>query len=167
MAMFVHLAPESRIAQIRRNGIRRLRRAIGTFPGGVFRVPVARNFFVSHQWLRELKRRNQGRIGGVYFWIPDQERVWVGHYNQAHRWMSASEAVAEFMAAEDTQGWEVVIPRRIDASEIHRTRSIPQVIGWRFYPKAKRKRPFCTCKFCTRGEYGARRLRERLGAPDA
>src|SRR5262245_59354213 len=34
MAMFVHLAPETRVALIRRNGIRRLRRAMGDFPGG-------------------------------------------------------------------------------------------------------------------------------------
>src|SRR6476646_4426847 len=113
MAMFVHLAPESRVARIRRNGIRRLRRAWGEFPGGVFAVPVTRNFYVSHQWLRELKRRNQGQIAGIYFRIADVERVWVGHYNQGHRWMSASEAVAEFMSAEDPKGWEVVIPRRI------------------------------------------------------
>jgi len=93
MAMFVHLAPESRLALIRRNGIRRLRRAAGNFPGGVFAVPVTRNFYVSHQWLRELKRRNQGPIAAVYFRIPDDERVWVGHYNQVHRWLSASEAV--------------------------------------------------------------------------
>ena len=78
MPLFVHLAPESRLAQIRRNGINRLRRASGDRPAGVFAVPVTRNFYVSHQC----------------------------------------------------------------------------------------KPPFCTCKYCTRGEYGARRMRERLGAPD-
>lgn len=166
MAMFVHLAPESRISLIRRNGIRRLRRAGVDYPRGVFAVPVTRSFYLSHQWLRELRRRNQGQIAGVYFRIPDDEHVWVGHYNQVHRWMAASEAVAEFMGAEDKQGWQVVIPRRIEASEIHKTRSIPQVIGWRFFPSAKGKPPFCTCKFCIRGEFGARRLRERLGAKD-
>jgi hypothetical protein len=166
MAMFVHLAPESRIALIRRNGIRRLRRPVGDFPGGVFAVPVTRSFYVSHQWLRELKRRNAGTIAGVYFRVPDEERVWMGHYNQGHRWMSAAEAVAEFMAAVDAKGWEVVIPRRIEAAEVHRVRRLPQVVGWRFSPAAKGKPPFCTCKFCTRGEYGARRLRERLGALD-
>jgi hypothetical protein len=167
MAMFVHLAPESRVALIKRNGIRRLRRARGDFPGGVFAIPITRNFYVSHQWLRELKRRNCGSIAGVYFRIPDHERVYVGHYNHAHRWMSAAEAVAEFMAAEDANGWEVVIPRRIEASEIHRARRLSQVIGWRFCPTAKGKPPFCTCKFCTRGDYGARRLRGRLGPGDA
>jgi hypothetical protein len=47
MAMFVHLAPESRVALIQRNGIRRLRRASGDFPGGVFAMPVTRNFYVA------------------------------------------------------------------------------------------------------------------------
>jgi hypothetical protein len=163
MALFVHLALQSRVAQIRCNGIRRLRPAAKNFPGGVFAVPLTRNFYISHQWLRELKRRNGGPIAGIYFRIPDNEQVWIGHYNQGHLWLSASAAVGEFMAAEDAKGWEVVIPRRIEASEIHRTRQLPQVIGWRFSPGAKGKPPFCTCKFCTRGEYGSQRLRERLG----
>ena len=163
MAMFVHLALQSRVALIRRNGIRRLRRPTRDFPGGVFAVPVTRNFYLSHQWLRELKRRNRGPIAGVYFRIPDDEKVWVGHYNQVHQWMSASEAVEEFMAAEDPRGWEVVIPRRIVPDEIHRTRELPQILGWRFSPGAKGKPPYCTCRFCIRGDYGAKRLRERLG----
>jgi hypothetical protein len=71
MAMFVHLTSESRIARIRRNGIARLHKAVGTSPEGVYAVPVAPNFYASHQWLRELKRRNQGPIAGVYFRIPD------------------------------------------------------------------------------------------------
>lgn len=166
MAMFVHLAPESRMHLIRCNGIRRLRRARQGSPGGIFAVPVTRSFVVSHQWLRELKRRNQGPHAGVYFRIPDDVQVWVGHYGQHHRWMSAAEAVAEFIAAADAQGWEVVVPRRIEAAEIHRIRQLPQVVGWRFSPTSKGKPPFCTCPFCTRGDYGARRLRERLGTPE-
>ncbi|HWE97223.1 MAG TPA: hypothetical protein VG269_24905 [Tepidisphaeraceae bacterium] len=166
MAMFVHLAAESRVAQICRNGIVRMRPALRKTPGGVFAVPVTRNFYVSHQWLRELKRRNQGSIAGIYFRIPDDQPVWVGHYGQAHRQLSAAEAVALFTATDDPMGWEVVIPRRIEANEIHRTRRLPQVIGWRFSPKAKGKPPFCTCKFCTRGEYGSGKLRKRLGSPD-
>ena len=159
MALFVHLAPESRIALIRRNGIRRLRKAHGEFPGGVFAMPVTRSFLVSHQWLRELKRRGTGAIAGVYFRIADAEQVWVGHYNRAHRWMSAAEAHTTFLTAEDRQGWEVIIPRRIERDEIHRVRHLPQVVGWRYWPGTKGKPPFCTCRFCTRGDYGARRLR--------
>jgi hypothetical protein len=166
MPIFVHLAPESRLTKIRRNGISRLRRASGDRPGGVFAVPVTRNFYISHQWLRELKRRGQGAISGVYFRLSDAEPVWVGHYGQQHRLMTAVQAVAEFRAADDRRGWEVIIPRRVGAKEIHRVRSLPQVVGWRFSPGAKGKPPYCTCKYCTRGEYGARRLRERLGAPD-
>jgi len=167
MAMFVHLAPESRSPLIRRNGIRRLRRPFGVCPGGVFAVPVVRSFSVSHQWLRELKRRNAGPIVGIYFRIADEELVWVGHYNQHHRQLTAAQAVAEFDTANDAQGWEVVIPRRIDASEIHRVRTLPQVVGWRFSPESKGKEPFCACKFCTRGDYGAQKLRDRLGYNDA
>jgi hypothetical protein len=141
MAMFVHLTPHSHVALIRRHGIRRLRRAGKNFPGGVFAVPVTRNFYVSHQWLRELKRRNQGPIAGIYFRIPDGERVWVGHYNERHRWMSAAEAVAKFMPADDPQGWQVVIPRRIAASEIHRIRQLPQLMGCRLNPSILRVGP--------------------------
>jgi hypothetical protein len=166
MPLFVHLALESRVALIRRNGISRLRRASGGRPGGVFAVPVTGNFYVSHQWLRELKRRGQGAYSGVYFRVADDEPVWVGHYGHVHRLMTAAQAVAEFNVAEDRQGWEVIIPRRVSPKEVHHVRSLPQFVGWRFSPGAKGKPPYCTCKYCTRGEYGARRLRERLGAPD-
>ncbi len=159
MAMFVHLAPESRVGLIRRNGIRRLRRPAGEFPGGVFATPVTRSFYVSHQWLRELKRRNAGPIAGVYFRVPDDERVWVGHYGRAHRWMTAAEAVAVFLADQSREGWEVVIPRRIEAAEVHRVRRLPQVVGWRYWPGVHGRKP-CGCPFCQRGQYGARRLRE-------
>lgn len=165
MAMFVHLALESQSKHIERVGISRLRQSFGECPGGVFAVPVVRDFYVSHQWLRELKRRNAGPIAGVYFRIPDTDQVWMGHYNQNHRVMTAAECVAEFDTAEDAQGWEVVIPRRIEPKEIHKIRALPQVVGWRYFPDAKGKRPFCACKFCTRGEYGSKALRERLN-PD-
>jgi hypothetical protein len=162
MAMFVHLTRESGLARIRRNGINRSRRSGDEFRRGVHAVPVTRNFFISHQWLRELKRRDGGTLAGVYFRIPDDEILWVGHYNQAHRQMTAAEAVAKFIAAENREGWEVVIPRRIEAKAIHRTKSLPQVLGWRYFPEAKGKPPFCPCQYCTRGEYGARRMRARL-----
>ena len=168
MAMFVHLTPESRAERIRRNGINRLRRAQNGFPGGVFAVPVTRNFYVSHQWLRELKRAGAGGpFVGVYFRVPDELPVWMGHYGQAHRWLTAAEAVAAFSSAEDPRGWEVIIPRRIEAGELHRIRELPQVVGWRFSPQAKGSPPRCTCQFSIGGTYGARRLRERLGTSEA
>ena len=42
MPMFVHLAPESRVALIRRNGIGRLRKRRDEQPGGIFAMPVTR-----------------------------------------------------------------------------------------------------------------------------
>lgn len=165
MAMFVHLAQESQVARIKRNGIRLFRRKVARSLNGVYAMPVTRSFYASHQWLRELKRRNNGLIVGIYFRIPDSQLVCIGHYNQAHRWMSAAEATKEFLKAEDSSGWEIIVPRAIEAREIHRVRRLPQLVGWRFYPTAKGRKP-CACKFCTRGDYGAKRLRERLGDPD-
>lgn len=165
MATFVHLAPRSRAGLIRRNGLARTAGSRGR-PRGVFAVPVTRNFYVSHQWLRELARRGQGPIVGIYFRVHDTEPVWIGHYNRGHTPMSAAEAVARFSSAEDPQGWEVIVPRRVDAREIQRVRALPQVVGWRYHPGAKGTRP-CPCSYCTRGDFGARRLRERLSQPDA
>jgi hypothetical protein len=162
MATFVHLTSESLAIRIRRSGISRVRKPWGNLPRGIFAMPVTRNFYLSHQWLRELKRRGGKPIVGVYFRISDEELVWIGRYNQVHRQMTAAEATAEFMGSDRHDGWEVVIPRRIAASEIRRVRSLPQVIGWRYFPGAKGQQPFCVCKCCMRGEYGAQRLRARM-----
>jgi hypothetical protein len=64
------------------------------------------------------------------------------------------------IAAENQEGYEVIVPRRIDKKEIHRVKTLRQVTGWRYYPGAHGKRP-CGCPFCQRGDYGARRLREK------
>ena len=170
MAMFVHLAPADRSEKIRRNGIRRLRKATWACPGGVFAVPVTPNFYISHQWLRELKRRGVRTFAGVYFRVPDDDLVWLGHYGQAHRQMTAAEALGAFMTADDRQGWQVIVPHAIEPKQIHRIRDLPQVIGWRFYPTAKGQPPYCGCDFCARGQYGAserrRRYRELMKATD-
>src|SRR5262252_2465123 len=92
MAMFVHLTAEKNVKAILRNGISRLRKT-HRYPPCIFAMPVTRNFYLSHQWLRELKRRGLGPIAGVYFRIADDETVWVGHYNQPHLSMKAAEAL--------------------------------------------------------------------------
>ena len=158
MAMFVHLADEKVAERIRRNGINRLRRAHIPEPG-IFAVPVVRSFFVSHQWLRELKRRGAGSLVGIYFRIPDGEPVWMGHYGKQHRQMTAAAAVGAFFHARQAEGFEVIIPGRIAADEIHKIRELPQVVGWRYYPGAYGKAP-CGCEFCQFRQYGGRKLRE-------
>lgn len=162
MAMFVHLAPESGLKSIRRVGISRLRK-LHDHTRGVFAMPVVRNFYVSHQWLRELKRRGAGPIAGVYFRIADDETVSIGHYNQAHQSMSAAAATALMMAAGNREGFQVIIPRRIVPKEIHKVRLLPQVVGWRYWPGSHGRKP-CGCSFCQRGLYGARKLRDRYGS---
>jgi hypothetical protein len=166
MATFIHLTCESLAIRIRRTGIGRLCKPSDNHPRGIFAMPVTSNLYVTHQWLRELKRRGRKPIVGVYFRISDKELVWIGRYNQLHRKMTAANATAEFWGTDPRDGWEVIIPRRIAAREICRVCSLPQVIGWRYYPGANGKLPCCGCKYCTRGEYGARRLRRRIGVSE-
>ena len=56
MPLLVHIASEKDIGSIRRAGIR-----IGQGRNGLYAMPVLRNFMVSHQWLRELKRTVRAR----------------------------------------------------------------------------------------------------------
>jgi hypothetical protein len=57
------------------------------------------------------------------------------------------------------EGYEVIIPRRIETSEILRIKSLPQVVGWRYQPGANGTPP-CTCLCCRwgRGVYGTGKL---------
>ena len=157
MAMFVHLAPEKYVKSILRNGISRLREKAG-YPHGIFAMPVTRNFYISHQWLRELKQRGQGPIAAVYFRVPDSLIVWVGHYNQPHQQMTAAAALALISVQQNAEGFEVIVPERIGRDQVHRVKSLPQVLGWRYYPGAKGQQPFCHCRYCNRGEIRAQRL---------
>jgi len=179
MPVFVHLTSHRNAPSILRAGIgprkRRCRK------GGVFAMPVTRNFYVTHQWLRELKRGG-GTMVGVYFRLPDDEPVQVGHYGQVHVAMTAAEAVAFFMAAEgrepfaggvrarrseasrrerrrpsSPEGYEVIVPRKVERSELLRVKALPQVVGWRYFPRANGQPP-CVCLCCERGRYGVRKL---------
>src|SRR5438046_2291687 len=98
MPVYVHLTSHRNVASIRRNGIGLFKRRLR--PRGVYAMPVTRNFVVSHQWLRELKRFGGGTIVGVYFRVSDDEVVEVGHYNSVHVAMTAAEAVGLMMASE-------------------------------------------------------------------
>ena len=122
-------------------------------------MPVTPSFYVSHQWLRELMRWGQRTIEAVYFKIPDDEAVWVGHYNNESIRVTAAEASGMILKQDSAEGYEVFIPRKIAAKEIHRTKQLPQVLGWRYYPGAKGTKP-CGCPACQpRGEIKSRRIR--------
>ena len=163
MALFVHLAPEKQSAAIRRSGIkpRHIREgALVGYERVVFAMPVTDDFYVSHQWLRELKRNGQRTIIGVYFRVPDEQRVMVGHYNQAHAEMTANEAAGLIFNLHHAEGYDVLIPRKIEPDEIHNIKRLPQVLGWRYHPQAKGTKP-CACPVCIgRGEIKSKHIRD-------
>jgi hypothetical protein len=186
MPVFVHLTSHRNLPAIRRGGIGRTKRS-----RGVYALPVTRNFYVSHQWLRELKRHGGGTIVGVYFRIPDDEMVEVGHYDRGRVPMTAAAAVALMMDAEQRdpaaargrdqaskavqrgrampsspEGYEVLIPRAVERSEIVRVKVLPQVVGWRYRPRANGTRP-CACLCCERGQPGIRKLLRAVEAAEA
>lgn len=158
--MFVHLAPESARAAIRRSGIKRSPTPEG-IPLSVYAMPLTGNFYIAHQWMRELKASGARSMVAVYFRIPDDEPVWVGHYREVHAQVTASEAIGIVMHAENAEGFEVLVPRKVTAKEIHRIKHLLQVVGWRHYPEAHGRKP-CGCSFCQQyGRPGSAKLRER------
>ncbi|MEU1177351.1 HEAT repeat domain-containing protein [Streptomyces sp. NPDC005820] len=169
MAMFVHLTSSADAPRIRRSGIRAVSHGQGGLRG-VYCFPVLPSYTLTHQWLRELARfGTRGGLVAVHLRLDDHEPVRVGRYpdraREAQARVGAAEAVRRVAALEDPRGWEVFVPRPVRAAEIHRVRAVPQTVGWRYRPDAHGTRP-CTCFGCAvRGEYGGRRLRERLPHP--
>lgn len=121
-------------------------------------MPVLPNFAITHQWARELKRRPIRSLICVQFRIPDKDLVLVGPYNREKLEMTAAEAVRAVLTHTDPMGLEVIVPRKINTKEITRTYLAPRVTGWRYYPTAKGKPPYCHCRWCNRGEIRAQRL---------
>jgi hypothetical protein len=156
MALFIHIADKNDEASIVKNGIRASKRKTG--PRGVYAVPVIPSYTTNHQWSRELKRGGVRTLICVQFRIPDDEFVLAGKYDGEKLEMSASAAAGAFLAHTDPMGLEVIVPRRIMPKEIARTYPAPRLTGWRYYPDAKGRKPFCHCKFCNRGEIRAQRL---------
>ncbi|MFD9462830.1 HEAT repeat domain-containing protein [Streptomyces sp. NPDC060027] len=169
MAMFVHLMSAANAPRVRRSGIRADSRGQGG-ARGVYCFPVLPSYTLTHQWVRELSRSGtRGGLVAVHVRLDDAQSVLVGRYSDrardAQACVTAAEAVRRIAALEDPRGWEVFVPRAIRPRELHRIRSVSQVAGWRYWPDAHGVRP-CTCYGCrVRGEYGSRRLRERLPHP--
>lgn len=167
MPSFVHIADERDGAAILRSGLKvprmRLRSSRPDNPVGVFALPVVQNFLLSHQWVRELKRRGHRTAVGVYFRVSAPEAVWAGLYNQPKQQMTAGEAVSLLRGMQEF-GFEVIIPRSISPRDITSVRALPQKLGWRFFPDAHRRGIFCGCEYCMRGEIRSRKIRERYEA---
>jgi hypothetical protein len=157
VTQFVHLADSSKIGRITKAGISVSRTRIDGVKG-FYCTPVCRDYYRTHQWLRELKRTGVKSIHAVQFQIDPDALVWVGQYNGEHIKVRAAEAARIFQEHTSGLGLEVVIPARLHKSSIKRVYMPSQVIGWRFSPESKGKKPFCGCKFCNRGEINAYRF---------
>lgn len=151
MASFIHLADAKKKRLIEKNGIKAGKR-------GVFGVPITKDFAVTHQWSRELRRTGVKSLICVQFRVPDGELVSVGMYNGEKIPMTAAESVATVTDHTAPMGLEVIFTRKILPKEIVRIYPAPRIVGWRYYPTAKGKKPFCHCRFCNRGEIRAQRL---------
>ena len=160
MPTLVHLADERHASKIVNAGIK-----IGKHHPGIYCMPVLQNFYVTHQWLRELKRSGVKTYVGVYFKLASTQMVYAGKYNEPHRHITLGQAIKEIMALEDPLGYELIVDKKIEPKEIIKIKNLPQNIGWRYSPTSKGKKP-CTCEFCLRSSIKANKIRQRLGAPD-
>lgn len=151
MPLLLHLAPESAAKRIRRNGIRPARQ--GWIVSGedrfVYAFPVLESFTLTHQWVRELRRRGRRTFAAVTFRVPDEESVFASHFNDEPRPFTAAEGAGYIRALADARGAQILVPRRILPSEIVRIRLAPQGVGWRYYPNVKTDDRWpCACPAC-------------------
>nr|WP_294905327.1 HEAT repeat domain-containing protein [uncultured Lacibacter sp.] len=156
MPTLVHLADERDAPRILKNGIKP-----GKYRTGVFCMPVLQNFYVTHQWLRELKRRGVNNFVGIYFKVDNTQMVYAGKYNHQHRYITLGAAVKDIMSMNDPLGYELIIDRKIEPGEITKIKALSQTIGWRYRPDAHGTKP-CPCDYCIRTDINANKLRERL-----
>lgn len=161
MPTLVHITDEKNSARIERSGI-----ALSKWRGVIYFMPVLENHFISHQWLRELKRRGARVLVGVYFRLPSSETVWVGKYNEPHQQVTLGEAIGILRSLPDPLGFEMFVERKILPGEISKIRHLPQKIGWRYKPRAHGIRP-CGCSACQGGAYGGRKVRDKYDPRDS
>lgn len=159
MPTLVHITDEKNSARIERSGIAPGKR------GAIYFMPVVQDHFISHQWLRELKRRGARVLVGVYFRLPSEETVWAGGYNEPHRQMPLGEAIRSLLSLPDPLGFEMIVERKIQPGEIMKIRHLPQKVGWRYKPRVHGTKP-CGCSVCQRGAYGGRKIREAYDPPE-
>ncbi len=166
MARLVHITADTDAARIRRHGIRprRVRWLLTSEDRFVWAFPVLESYTLTHQWARELKRWGRHTMAAVTFTIDDDETVYVRHYLGEPIAATAAEAVGLIRAVDDPRGYEILVPRRIEARKVMAVRTLPQAVGWRYAPTFKNAERYpCECPVCApRGEVKARRYRERI-----
>ena len=155
MPLLVHLTDEKETASIIKNGIK-----IGKYRKGIYYMPVMPNFYISHQWLRELKRFKGNTFVGVYFKVSGSQKVFAGKFNEPHKNITLNEAIKEIQSVQDPLGYELIIDRKIEQKEVHKIQHLPQTIGWRYKPGSNGKKP-CSCDYCQKGKIKASRIRKK------
>jgi hypothetical protein len=128
-------------------------------------MPVTPHFYGTYQWLREMKRSGQRTICAVHFRIPDDEIVRLRHFSETGNLVTAAAAARFFHQHGYVPGYEVVIPRAINAREIQAIRRMPQVVGWRYSPNERTSRRPNSLEL--RGEIGSANLRRRTQRKEA
>ena len=125
MAMFVHFAPVSELASIKRHGLRARRKS-----RGVYVVPATPDFYASHQWLRELRRcHGNATLMAIYFRVAGDTPALYGRYGGPHAIGTADMAVAALMTAEQPLGFETILDGPFPPSVITSYRTVRQVTG--------------------------------------
>ncbi|EMF70411.1 hypothetical protein [Leptospira interrogans] len=147
MSIFLHLTPLKNKNSILRSGIKTSSIHYENVRRGVFCMPVIPDFWITHQWLREIKRFSNGPVIGVYFKIPDLEPVWSGNYTSKLILSSVIESTQLLLSTENKLGFQIVLPRKVTKKEILKIKNLPQTIGWRYFPEAHSK-PRCLCPAC-------------------
>jgi hypothetical protein len=154
MPRFIHLAPEPLAKRVRRNGIQATRigdwfarRGLPDVDRLVWAFPVTPSYSISHQWLRELKHEGVRTLVAITFRLGDEEPVFVRHYREDPRRMTAAEAAGVILSQPEPLGYEVMVPRRIKPSEIVAVRPVAQKVGWRIMPE-RQKIWICSCPVC-------------------
>ena len=136
---------------------------MGKYSKGIFFMPVTKDFYISHQWLRELKRRGIRTMVGVYFKLKPKELVWFGKYHEGHKKMELGKALSEFLKATDKLGFELLIERKIKSTEIDKIKHLPQNIGWRYMPASHSRKLSCACPMCiSPGDINSRKKRDKI-----
>jgi hypothetical protein len=158
MPTLVHLANEKDAEKIRHSGLKFRKNG-----SGIYCMPVLPDFYVSHQWLRELKRWGAKTFVGVYFKIDSSEMVYTGRYNRQHKHITLGAAIREIMDIDDPLGYELIINRKIGPKEITKIRHLPQKLGWRYFPESHNNKP-CSCEYCLKGTMNGKKTWKKLNS---
>ncbi len=160
MPTLVHISSAENEKRIVHTGIK-----LGKYNGIIYFMPHTKDFLISHQWVRKLKRSGIKNFIAVDFKLKGEEKVWFGKYTESHDQMSLSDTISHFLDEEDKLGYEFFIERKINPNEILRTGNIPKPMFWRYEPKAHGKKP-CQCPMCIlRGGFKTNRIKEKTEVP--